>query len=74
MQRVFACGEDWHGVLMEVHPRGVDRRRSVVAVARIKAASGATMPDWVRTRPIRDELTVVDIDPTATEGQAVEIL
>ena len=32
------------------------------------------MPDWVMTRPIRDELTVVDIDPTATEGQADEIL
>ena len=41
MRRVFAGGEDWGGVLMEVHPRGVGRRRSAARVARMKAAS-----DW----------------------------
>jgi hypothetical protein len=74
MRRVFAGGEDWGGVLMEVHPRGVGRRRSAARVARMKAASGAIMPDWVIARPIQGELTIADIDPTATTGQAEEIL
>jgi hypothetical protein len=74
MRRVFAGGEDWRGVLMEVHPRGVGRRRSEAAVARIKTASGATMPDWVIAHPIQDELTVADIDPAATAGQGNKIL
>jgi hypothetical protein len=74
MRRVFAGGEDWRGVLMEVHPRGVGRQRSAAAVARIKAASGAIMPDWVIAHPMQDELTVANIDPTATAGQADQIL
>jgi hypothetical protein len=40
----------------------------------MKAASGAIMPDWVIARPIQGELTIADIDPTATTGQAEEIL
>src|SRR5215210_1281404 len=73
MRRVFADGEDWRGVLMEVHPRGVGRRRSAARVARIKSAS-AIMPAWVIAHPIQGELTIADIDLTATAGQADEIL
>jgi hypothetical protein len=74
MRRVFVEGEDWSSVLMEVHPRGIGRRRSAAAVARFKAASGAIMPDWVISGPIPGELTIADIDLTATAGQADEVL
>jgi hypothetical protein len=74
MRRVFAGGEDWSGVLMEMHPLGVGRRRSAARVARIKSVSGAIMPDWVIAYPIQGELTIADIDPTATADQADEIL
>jgi hypothetical protein len=74
MRRIFSGGEDWRSVLMEAHPRGVGRRRSAAAVARMKAASNGIMPDWVIAHPIPDELTVVSIDPTATTGQADAIL
>jgi hypothetical protein len=39
-----------------------------------KAASGAIMPNWVIANPVQGELTIADIDLTATAGQADQIL
>ena len=74
MRRVFAAGEEWGDVLMETHPRGVGRRQADAAVARLKASTGGTMPEWVITRPIPGELTVAAVDPTAPGGQADAIM
>ncbi len=72
MQRVFAEGEHWGDVLMETHPRGIGRRADA-AVARLKAAGGPDMPDWVVSHPIAGELTVTSIDAEAASGQAARI-
>ncbi|MGH2618450.1 MAG: DUF5946 family protein [Thermomicrobiales bacterium] len=74
MRRVFARGENWLDVLLENHPRGVGRRQSDAAVKRLKALAGPTMPDWVITRPIPGELTVVSVDPHAPSGQAAAVM
>ena len=72
-QRVFGQGEDWGNVLMETHPRRIGRRADA-AVARLKAAGGPTMPDWVVSQPIAGELTIAAIDPDASPGPAPQIL
>ena len=72
-QRVFGQGEDWGNVLMETHPRRIGRRADL-AVARLKAAGGSTMPDWVVSHPIAGELTIATIDPDASSGPAQQIL
>ena len=71
-QRVFGQGEDWGDVLMETHPSRIGRRADA-AVARLKAASGPTMPDWVVSRPIAGELTIAAIDPDAPPGAAQQV-
>jgi hypothetical protein len=73
MRRVFATGEDWGNVLMESHPRRIGRRADA-EVARLKAAGGATMPDWVVARPIAGEVTVTAVSPGAPSGQTEQIL
>ena len=73
LQRVFGRGEDWGDVLMETHPRR-NGRRADAAVARLKAAAGPTMPDWVVSHPIAGELTIATIDPGASPGPAQQVL
>ena len=72
-QRVFGQGEDWGDVLMETHPRRIGRRADA-AVARLKAAAGPTMPEWVVTHPIAGEMTIAMIDPDAVPGPAQQVL
>ncbi len=73
LQRVFGQGEDWGDVLMETHPRRIGRRADA-AVARLKAAAGPTMPNWVISHPIAGELTIATIDPNASPGPAQQVL
>jgi hypothetical protein len=73
MRRVFEDGEDWGEVLMETHPRRIGRRADD-AVARLKAAGGAAMPEWVVTEPVAGELTVTAVSPEAASGQAEQVL
>jgi hypothetical protein len=73
LQRVFGQGEDWGDVLMEMHPHRIGRRADT-AVARLKAAAGSTMPDWVVSHPIAGELTIATIDPDASPAPAQQIL
>ena len=72
-QRVFGQGENWGDVLMETHPRRIGRRADA-AVARLKAATGPTMPEWVVTHPIAGEMTITTIDPDAAPGPAHQVL
>jgi hypothetical protein len=72
-QRVFGQGEDWGDVLMEAHPRRIGRRADA-AVARLKAASGPTMPDWIVSHPIAGELTIATIDANASPGPDEQVL
>ena len=72
-QRVFGQGEDWGDVLMETHPRRIGRRADA-AVARLKAAAGPTMPEWVVTHPIAGEMTIATIDPDAAPRPAQQVL
>jgi hypothetical protein len=73
MRRVFGDGERWGDVLMESHPKRIGRRADA-AVARLKAAGGAEMPDWVIAQPIAGELTVTAVSPTAPSGQTEQVL
>ena len=72
-QRVFGQGENWDDVLMETHPHRIGRRADG-AVARLKAAAGPAMPDWVVTHPIPGALTITAIDPDAAPGPAQQVL
>lgn len=73
MRRVFGDGERWGDVLMESHPKRIGRRADA-EVARLKAAGGAEMPDWVIAQPIAGELTVTAVSPTAPSGQTEQVL
>src|SRR3954452_14700301 len=61
-QRMFGRGEDWGDVLTEIHPRRIGRRADP-AIARLKAAAGFTMPNWVVSHPFAGESTNATIDP-----------
>lgn len=74
MRRIFGQGEAWESVLLEIHPRGVGRRRSAAAVAKLKSAGPAEMPAWVIARPIPGELTVASIDLSAARDEKAQIL
>jgi len=73
LQRVFGQGDDWGEVLMETHPRRIGRQADAV-IARLKAAGGSAMPNWVVTHPIAGELTIATIDPDPSPGPAQQIL
>jgi hypothetical protein len=73
MRRVFGDGEEWGDVLMETHPGRIGRRADA-EVARIKAAGGSTMPEWVIIGPIAGELAVTTVSPEAPARQAEQIL
>jgi len=73
LQRVFGQGDDLGEVLMETHPTRIGRRADA-GIARLKAAGGSAMPNWVVTHPIAGELTIATIDPDPSPGPAQQIL
>jgi hypothetical protein len=68
LRRVFDRGERWQDVLLEAHPRGVGRRRAEVVITRLKSHAPQTMPDWVITRSIPGEFTVLSVDAGEAES------